>query len=265
MMRTYAEYHHILTLWEDGYNKSEIAQMTDIPRCTVRDCIHKFENVAGLEQYASENIGLRGKSELLVMLQDPNDTYKLHEAYAYLLGLYLGDGYINLLGRVYKLRIALDAKYPGIIERCAQAMKTLLPNNMITYVNYYSGEDHHHSMVEAICYYKYMTQIFPQHGVGLKSKRSIVLEDWQQRIVDAYPLEFLRGLYHSDGSRSQNVVKGKNYPRYFFSNNSDEIRQMFTNACEKLGLEWKQTNARNVAVSRRRDVEYLDQVLGVKA
>ena len=35
--------------------------------------------------------------------------------YAELLALYLGDGHISEVGRVYRLRISLDAKYPSII------------------------------------------------------------------------------------------------------------------------------------------------------
>jgi hypothetical protein len=51
--------------------------------------------------------------------------------------------------------------------------------------------------------------LFPQHGTGKKHTRPISLEDWQERIVNSFPLEFFRGLYHSDGSRFSNVVNGK--------------------------------------------------------
>src|ERR1700735_3138408 len=41
----------------------------------------------------------------------------LRAAYAYLLGLYLGDGCISAHAReVFRLRVVLDARYPGIIE-----------------------------------------------------------------------------------------------------------------------------------------------------
>ncbi|MGB7341799.1 MAG: hypothetical protein WBC91_23075, partial [Phototrophicaceae bacterium] len=95
--------------------------------------------------------------------------------------------------------------------------------------------------------------------------RDIILERWQQKIVDQYPLEFFRGLYHSDGSRSQNIVKGRNYPRYTFSNVSDDIRKLFTDTTEKLGLSWTTANARNVAISRRNDVAWLDRHIGAKS
>ncbi|MEO1255973.1 MAG: transcriptional regulator, partial [Bacteroidota bacterium] len=110
-----------------------------------------------------------------------------------------------------------------------------------------------------------LPELFPQHGEGKKHDRDIILEKWQEHIVDAYPLEFFRGLYHSDGSRSQNIVKGKNYPRYMFSNYSADIRKLFTDTAEKLGLTWTTANARNVAISRREDVAWLDEHIGEKS
>ena len=52
------------------------------------------------------------------------DVRWLGPKYVYLLGLYLGDGMITQAPRrVFRLRIVLDQKYPGIIDRCAEAMK----------------------------------------------------------------------------------------------------------------------------------------------
>ena len=52
-------------------------------------------------------------------------------------------------------------------------------------------------------------EAFPQHGPGRKHERPIVLEDWQQAIVDEHPWAFLRGLIHSDGCRTTNRFKTK--------------------------------------------------------
>ncbi len=53
----------------------------------------------------------------------------------------------------------------------------------------------------------------PQHGPGKKHERRIVLESWQQAVVDAHPWAFVRGLVHSDGCRITNwttrVVNGE--------------------------------------------------------
>jgi hypothetical protein len=91
--------------------------------------------------------------------------------------------------------------------------------------------------------------------------------------VAASPTHFLAGLIHSDGCRSLNPITHRQtdgtvrhylYPRYEFTNASDEIRGLFTDTCEVLGVRWTRTGRRVVAVSRRRDVEYLDTFIGPK-
>lgn len=57
---------------------------------------------------------------------------RLSTAYVYLLGLYLGDGCISRGARdVFRLRIALDKKYPRIIAECAAAMEAVVPWNKV--------------------------------------------------------------------------------------------------------------------------------------
>ncbi|MEM9952821.1 MAG: hypothetical protein AAF846_14530 [Chloroflexota bacterium] len=257
-MRSYEEYLRILTLWEEYGNKKRIARETGIPRGTVTDCIKKFGSVQGLQDYRRENLEIVGQSSLVHELKKRQDPKKLHPHYAYLFGLYLGDGCISHMNRVHRLRIALDKKYPNIIQSCVDVTETLFPDNQVGIVD-------RDSYVMVSLYHKYLPQIFSQDGAGKKHERDIILENWQQRIVDAYPLEFFRGLYHSDGARSRNVVKGKNYPRYFFSNYSDDIRKLFADTVDKLNLSWTQTNSISIAISRREDVAWLDEHLGEKS
>jgi len=54
------------------------------------------------------------------------------------------------------------------------------------------------------------------------------------------------------------------YPRYFFSNLSADIRALFCDACERLGIRWTLSNPRNVSVSHRRSVAALDEFVGPK-
>lgn len=58
--------------------------------------------------------------------------------YAYLLGLYLGDGCISVAGDrakdVWKLRIFCADAWPGLIEECAQAMRAIRPENKVTMI-----------------------------------------------------------------------------------------------------------------------------------
>lgn len=267
-MRTYEEYHKILCLWDDGFNKSEIARMTKIPRGTVTDCIKKFGSLDGLNEYKTDNPELTGISSVALSLKANDASETLHQAYAYILGMYLGDGCISNHPRSQRIRITLDVKYPKIIERCIEKLSILVPDNAVSVVDCYwetPERGKYVSSQEVACYYKYWSQIFPQDGDGVKHERSIILKEWQEFIVDKYPLEFFTGLYHSDGSRSVNWVNGKNYPRYMFSNYSADILKLYTDTVEKLGLHWTTANARNIAISQRKDVAWLDEHVGAKA
>ncbi len=95
--------------------------------------------------------------------------------------------------------------------------------------------------------------MFPQHGPGRKHERRIALASWQQRIVDAYPRQLLRGLIHSDGCRVMNRVwKGKyEYPRYFFTNVSADILQIFRDTCDAIGVPHRDSKWNTISIARR--------------
>ena len=60
----------------------------------------------------------------------PTFSSCLPSEYVYLLGLYLGDGCLSRHPRgVYKLRVVLDSRYPGIVAGCEAAMQAVLPGN----------------------------------------------------------------------------------------------------------------------------------------
>ena len=54
------------------------------------------------------------------------------------------------------------------------------------------------------------------------------------------------------------------YPRYFFSNLSPDIRSIFCDHCEQLGIRWTQSNPRNISVSHGDSVAILDTFVGPK-
>ena len=100
-----------------------------------------------------------------------------------------------------------------------------------------------------------------------------MLEPWQLEITHRHPGALLRGLIHSDGCRCLNRFRTRlpsgraaeyEYPRYFFSNLSADIRRIFCEHCELLGIGWTQPNARNISVSHRRSVAILDGFVGPK-
>jgi hypothetical protein len=187
-------------------------------------------------------------------------------AYSYLLGQYLGDGWIDLNGRrgVYRLVIACCASYPGIVDEVQRAIEHVVPDNRV-------GRVPRQGVVNVQAYSTHWCCLFPQAGPGKKHERPIVLEAWQEQIaLSDHPREFLRGLVQSDGCRAINRVRGSNgqryeYPRYQFTNVSDDIRAIFVSACEIVGVEARRMNRYTVAVSRRDEVAVLDAFIGPKA
>lgn len=173
--------------------------------------------------------------------------------------MYLGDGYIAAHARgVYGLRISLDMRYPVIIEECAAAIRAIAPANRVSCVS-------RRSWVEVMCWSKSWPCLFPQHGPGKKHDRPIVLADWQLRLVDRWPEQLLRGLVHSDGHRFQNTGRCNwSCPRYGFNNKSADIRSIFCQACERLGVHWTASRPYTIYVSRKADVARLDEFIGPK-
>lgn len=186
-----------------------------------------------------------------------------HRSYAYLLGQYLGDGYLATHRRgVGRLRIVCSDDWPLVRDRVARSMEVLFPHNVVGYVP-------KQGCVEVAMYSKRWFALIPQHGPGRKHLRRIHLEEWQEEIVLAgNAREFVCGLLHSDGCRSINrvVTRGRSYEyaRYFFSNRSEDIHGLFREALAVGGMRstrsgWHQS------VARRADVERLDRWGGDKS
>ena len=106
----------------------------------------------------------------------------------------------------------------------------------------------------------------PQHGAGPKHPRPIVLEPWQRSIaVDRHPRLLLRGLIQSDGWRGVNRIGRRYaYPRYMFSNRSEDIRNLFVDACRAVGVVATPTSRWQLSVARGDDVALLDTFIGPK-
>jgi hypothetical protein len=109
-VRSQAEWDEVHRLIASGMNDCAIARATGIPRPTVKDWRHQGAHRRKRAQRRSSC----PRCDLIAL----DET-----AYAYLLGLYLGDGCLSRHRRdVYRLRISLDAKYPNIIAECTRAM-----------------------------------------------------------------------------------------------------------------------------------------------
>jgi hypothetical protein len=241
-------------LAERGFNQCEIARSANVPRSTVRNWLDG--QTPGRKRSSPRCFRCEPRSALSTPLLAP--------AYAYLLGIYLGDGSLSRHARdVYRLRIVLDQAYPIIIEECATAMSLVMPENRVLVFQCHKGRAD-----EVGCYSKHWPCLLPQHGPGRKHERVIELDTWQRQILERWPWRFIRGLIHSDGCRFQNPAvhprKTYWYSRYLFSNRSDDIRALFVEYCAKVGVECRASNYWEISVAKRESVALMDQHIGPK-
>jgi hypothetical protein len=91
------QFDQVSLLMREGFGDARIGALTGIPRWTVRDWRQKGRP------------GLRRGTPVLDCPQCGGITSD-EPSYAYLLGLYLGDGCISRHPRTHRLRIVLDAR-----------------------------------------------------------------------------------------------------------------------------------------------------------
>ncbi|MFI6278875.1 transcriptional regulator [Streptomyces sp. NPDC050988] len=249
-----------LALVGQGRSLNSVSKETGVSRAAIRSWQTRIEPLPRMQTQTEPCVRCRRAPA------QPEDA----ETYSYLLGLYLGDGCISAHPRNgHYLRIACADAWPGLIDACEAAVRSINPTQLAYRVQ---AQGH----VSVVGYSRHWPCFFPQHGPGKKHERAIVLESWQQEIVDAHPWEFIRGLIHSDGCRITNwttrLVAGEKkryeYPRYFFTNKSDDIRKLFSDTLDKVGVEWT-TLARgsdpfNISVARRASVALMDTHVGPK-
>jgi uncharacterized protein YerC len=244
-VRTIAEYERVVALRTAGHTYDEIVAMTGISRSGV------IRWLAAPPAWVTRPRACRRDG----VIGDPS----LHATYAYLLGLYLGDGHlVHMKNDVAKLSIVQDSTYAELIAECEVAMAAISGRRV--------NQARKCGSTAIYGYSKHWPCLFPQHGPGLKHQRAIELAGWQRELADRHPKDLLRGLIHSDGCRVMNRVWGGKYayPRYFFSNRSADIHAIFRHACDLLGVRWCQNHEWNTNVARRDDVAFFDTFIGPK-
>lgn len=251
-VRSINDFHLVKRLSAAGASTYAIAARTGLPRSTV-------------QRWCARRTPPRNLPSAPAGAIRPPDRV----AYAYLLGVDLGDGNVWQTGaHSWRLCLTLDAAYPGIVEEVRAAVARVVPHSPV-HVNKRSGCNAFAVLASS----ERWPRLLPQHGPGRKHERKIELVGWQRRITTAHVRPLLRGLIHSDGCRSVNRFRTRlpsgrvaeyAYPRYFFSNASADIRRIFCEHCELLGVRWTRSNARNVSVSHRDSVAALDAFIGPK-
>jgi hypothetical protein len=190
--------------------------------------------------------------------------------YCYLLGAYLGDGLVTLYPpNAWCLRIYNDRRYRSISDEILTAMRATFPGGRVRLTPSSNSEADVLSVRHPA-----IARAFPQHGPGRKHNRAIVLADWQLAVTRTHPGALIRGLIHSDGCRAVNRFRTKlpsgrtaeySYVRYFFSNMSADVRGIFAEHCQLLGIRVTQSNHRNLSVSHRDSVAILEELVGPKS
>ncbi|HWM60405.1 MAG TPA: hypothetical protein VNO83_21445 [Pseudonocardia sp.] len=190
----------------------------------------------------------------------------LPDSYSYLLGSYLGDGHITTGRRgVHALSISCADAWPGVMNEVEAAMREAL-GRAVCHVQ-------RHGCVDVKSYSRHWTCLFPQHGPGPKHSRPIRLSGWQQEAVARHQGRFLRGLFHSDGCRISNWTRRRvagewkryEYPRYVFTNTSQDILGLCAAALDQLGIAYTRPRADTISVARRAAVAALDVHVGPKS
>jgi hypothetical protein len=247
-MHSVLEVETALALSALGLSDVEVARRLEIPRSTVRDW--RRGRVPGR---------VAGKRAKRCPICEPGADVLPPSPYAYLLGLYLGDGYVSRHPRTYCLRIFLDAAYPSIVQSCRDAMQAVRPANRV-----WVGQKRDCRCSVVMGYSNHWPCLLPQVGPGRKHNREIALVSWQQTLVSAERPAFIRGLIHSDGCRVVANDRGVASVRYHFSNKSEDIKRIFCDNLDALNIKWTRPCNREIAVYRKASTALLDEFVGPK-
>jgi hypothetical protein len=249
-VRSNREVRRALDMAAEGFADTDIARTLGIPRSTIREWrIGRVLRANGDARASRRPCPICG----------PGGTDLPGAEYAYLLGLYLGDGCVSEGPRTYCLRFFLDAAYPGIVVRCRDALEAIRPHQRA-----WARLSKTSRCYVVAMYSNHWPCLLPQHGPGRKHQRRIALVGWQADIIEIHRREFLRGLIHSDGCRIVANDRGVKSIRYHFSNKSEDIKALYCESLHALGIAWTRPCDRQIAVYRKSSVAILEGFIGPK-
>lgn len=261
-MRTYQEYIKVKELAEKGLNKCQISRETKIPRATIKTWL-----LRGFCNKAYDKNGLKiGRYEELnpAKILESEEAQK---AYSHILAVYLSDGHIIKMPhkeKLYKISLYNDIKYPLNTKEWADNLQKILTKNRVL-VYQRNG----YNMKIVISYNQNLLLLFPQHGPGEKYTRKLELADWQKKIIQKYPEQFIRGCIQSDGCIYWQVIGNHSYKRYNYVNKSSDIMDFFLFACECVGIKKEKylSPKRQVFVAQnfsKNDIDILEKIIPQK-
>jgi transcriptional regulator with XRE-family HTH domain len=233
-----------------GYSDREIAQRLTIPRRTISDWRR------GRNRIRSRTRDGQCLGHDLSALPAPE--------YAYLLGIYLGDGYISAGQRgVWRLRVTLDAAYPAIIEECRVAMAAVLPCNRA-----HVGRRSMGRCVDVSMWSKHWPCLIPQHGPGRKHLREISLFGWQDRSLKENVSAFCAVLYIAMARESSRLsARATTFDEPLATRSATGLA-IYGNSFARAAMHWgsagTQPSENQIAIYRQASVAILDCFVGPK-
>ena len=230
---TYKKYtaqdkENVLKLWENGKNQLEISRITGVSRGALREWIKPT--------YKHLTDKPRNSYVPITDFEAYFNTEEKRKAYSYILAVYLCDGCISYYKtfRAPSIRLYNDSKYVKNNNCRAEELQKILPDNSVNI--------HKHSVSNCViisAYSRKLSDLFPQHGSKMKHTRKLIFTNWQLKIIQEFPKEFIKGCIESDGCIYVQTVNNKQYKRYSFSNKSQDIIDLFLYSLSLVGITSK--------------------------
>lgn len=266
------EYDTVMKMHSEGIRIVDIVKITGLKRGCVSNWIHNYTGKS-FSFDSSYGFGSRvpDDADPIQYLNNLNPIIPnilRNKLYSYILGLYLGDGYICKYALTKRLCIAMDAKYHNLNSDVYQSIYTLM-NKTPSVIKKMVAD--RLSSIDVGLYSCNLGLIFPHEGIGLKHLRKIELQEWQKQIIE--PVQIVRGLIFSDGCYF--IHRRFNRYEYSFTNCSLDIINILKHYLGVLNIKYnchldsklhakKKTPSYILSICNRESVEKLHTLIGDK-
>ena len=236
-----------------GLNDCEVARRTGVPRTTdSRLAQSRFLPLQVREARSPDD--------------HRHDFDRLPPSYAYLLGLYLGDGNITRqpARRVPPPDHARSRLSDDHRRTAGEAMAEVMPSSRASVQLRRDG-----ACVEVYSFSKHWPCLFPQHGPGRKHERRIALTDWQRAPLRPAPSSCFAGssTRTAAGRSTASGAPARHTPIRATPSPTTPPTSAGSSATylDALDIAWRPMGWRNISIARRDAVAKLDAFIGPKA